>query len=93
MTAPNTSEGSPADAPAALEQARESIDDLRITGMSFLRLRFPGTTPRKRNSIIESGGGSPGMTQLELHTNQGIIGRSSAGGSRLIEAAFARIKG
>ncbi|MGD8240719.1 MAG: mandelate racemase/muconate lactonizing enzyme family protein [Armatimonadota bacterium] len=78
---------------AALEQARQSIDDLRITSMGFLRLRFPGTTPRKWNSIIESGGGSPGMTQLEIHTNQGIVGRSTGGGSRLIEAAFAKIKG
>jgi hypothetical protein len=36
-----------------------------ITSMKVLRLRFPGKTARKRNSIIESGGGRPGMTYLE----------------------------
>lgn len=58
---------------------------LRITGMSFLRLRFPGRTPRRRNATIESGGGPPGMTQLEIHTDAGITGRSiPAGGSEII---------
>lgn len=69
--------------------------EIRITGISFLRLRFPGRTPRKRNSIIESGGGPPGMTQLELQTDAGIIGRSiPAGGADLIESSlFPRIRG
>jgi len=57
---------------------------LRITDIKFLRLRFPGKTPRRRNSIIESGGGSPGMTQLEVYTDQGIIGRSIPAGSNEI---------
>lgn len=57
---------------------------IKITDVKFLRLRFPGKTPRKRNSIIESGGGSPGMTQLEIHTDQGIIGRSIPAGSHEI---------
>ncbi|MCP5109672.1 MAG: mandelate racemase/muconate lactonizing enzyme family protein [bacterium] len=68
---------------------------ISITGVRFLRLRFPGRTPRKRNSIITSGGGSPGMTQLELVTDQGIIGRSiPAGGTSLIESSILpRIQG
>lgn len=58
---------------------------LKITGMKFLRLRFLGRTPRKRNGTIESGGGAPGMTQLEIHTDAGIIGRSiPAGGNEII---------
>ncbi len=78
---------------ASAPAARADIDDLRVTGMSFLRLRFPGKTPRKRNSIIVSGGGSPGMTQLEIHTNQGLVGRSMPSGSKLIESVFSKVKG
>jgi len=60
---------------------------VRITDVKFLRLRFPGRTPRIRNAIIESGGGPPGMTQLELYTDQGIVGRSiPAGATALIES-------
>jgi len=72
-----------------------SPPSLRITDVKFLRLRFPGTTPRKRNAIIESGGGPPGMTQLEIHTDQGIIGRSiPAGGTSLIQSdLLPRIRG
>ncbi len=68
---------------------------LRITGVRFLRLRFPGKTPVKRNSIITSGGGAPGMTQLELLTDGGIIGRSiPAGAHNIIESdLIARIRG
>lgn len=71
------------------------VPNMHITEMKVLRLRFPGTTPRKRNSIIESGGGSPGMTQLELHTDAGIVGRSiPAGGLGTIQSEiFPRIKG
>ncbi|HEY3383577.1 MAG TPA: mandelate racemase/muconate lactonizing enzyme family protein [Vicinamibacterales bacterium] len=65
---------------------------IRITGVRFLRLQFPGTTPRKRNGTISSGGGPPGMMQLELLTDQGLIGRSlpetatwSVNGTSLIE--------
>jgi L-alanine-DL-glutamate epimerase-like enolase superfamily enzyme len=69
--------------------------NLRITDLKFLRLRFPGRTPRIRNAIIESGGGPPEMTQLELYTDQGIIGRSiPAGATRLIESELLpRIRG
>lgn len=68
---------------------------LTITSMKVLRLRFPGKTARKRNSIIESGGGAPGMTYLELYTDGGIVGRSiPAGGLSTVESElFPRIKG
>jgi L-alanine-DL-glutamate epimerase-like enolase superfamily enzyme len=58
---------------------------IKITGIEFLRLRYPGKTPRKRNGTIESGGGAPGMTQLEIHTDAGIVGRSiPSGGNEII---------
>ena len=66
---------------------------IRITGFGFLRLKFPGKLPRKRNSIIWSGGGQPGMTQLELYTDTGIIGRSLPKSGGLIEGLFHRVKG
>jgi L-alanine-DL-glutamate epimerase-like enolase superfamily enzyme len=68
---------------------------IKITEVKFLRLRYPGKTPRKRNGTIESGGGPPGMTQLELHTDAGIIGRSITGGSQAIitEQLMPRIAG
>ncbi|MCH8215505.1 MAG: mandelate racemase/muconate lactonizing enzyme family protein [Planctomycetes bacterium] len=75
------------------QAARADIDDLRVTGMGFLRLRFPGKTPRKRNAIIVSGGGTPGMAQLEIQTNQGLVGRSMPSGSKLIESVFSKVKG
>lgn len=59
--------------PSAIPQTPPAI---KITDIKFLRLRFPGKMPRKRNATIESGGGAPGMTQLEIHTDVGIIGRS-----------------
>jgi L-alanine-DL-glutamate epimerase-like enolase superfamily enzyme len=68
---------------------------LQITELKFLRLRFPGKTQRRRNSIIESGGGSPGMTQLEVYTDQGIIGRSIPAGSNeiIVSELMPRIRG
>ena len=57
---------------------------IKITELKFLRLRYPATTPRKRNGTIASGGGPAGMTQLELHTDAGIIGRSIYAGDREI---------
>jgi hypothetical protein len=57
---------------------------IKITEAKFLRLRYPATMPRKRNATIESGGGPAGMTQLELHTDAGIIGRSIPAGSESI---------
>lgn len=67
--------------------------EIRITGFGFLRLKFPGKLPRKRNSIIWSGGGQPGMTQLELYTDAGIVGRSLPKSSGLIAGLFHRVKG
>jgi D-galactarolactone cycloisomerase len=57
---------------------------IKITEARFLRLRYPGSVPRRRNGTIESGGGAPGMTQLELLTDAGIIGRSIPAGSQEI---------
>jgi L-alanine-DL-glutamate epimerase-like enolase superfamily enzyme len=57
---------------------------IKITGVKFLRLQYPGRTPRKRNGTIESGGGPPGMTQLELQTDAGIVGRSIPSGNEII---------
>jgi D-galactarolactone cycloisomerase len=75
-------------APAGLALARPALPaappPIRITGVKFLRLRYPGSTPRKRNATIASGGGTPGMTQLELQTDAGIVGRSIPSGSQEI---------
>lgn len=59
-------------------------EDLKITDMKLIKLRFPGTTPRKWNSIIVSGGGPPEMNYLEIHTNQGIVGRSIPSGNKSV---------
>ena len=71
------------------------IDELRITDIKLVRLRFPGVRPRKWNSIITSGGEPYEQKYVELHTNQGIVGRSIPKGpkSLLKGNAFARIKG
>ena len=66
---------------AALQTVPRSVSakqapPMKITDITFLHMRFPGTTPRKRNATIASGGGAPGMTQLEVHTDAGIVGRS-----------------
>ncbi|MBE3123360.1 MAG: mandelate racemase/muconate lactonizing enzyme family protein [Planctomycetes bacterium] len=74
---------------------------LRITGVRFLRLQFPGIVPRRRNGTIASGGGPPGMMQLELLTDQGLVGRSfpetsswSVNGMSLVEPyILPRIRG
>jgi len=68
--------------------------NLRITDIKFLRLRFPDKMPLKRNSIIESGGGNASMTQLEIYTDQGIVGRSIASRTAIIESELLpRIRG
>jgi L-alanine-DL-glutamate epimerase-like enolase superfamily enzyme len=78
----------------SVTRAQETIRNLRITEMKLLHLRYPGRTPKKWNSIIVSGGGSPGMTQLEIHTNEGIVGRSLPNAARLIEPyIFPKIRG
>jgi L-alanine-DL-glutamate epimerase-like enolase superfamily enzyme len=70
---PNIAAGAPYGAPSGPPK-------IRITDVKLLRLRFPGKTARKRNSILWSGGGAPGMTQLEIHTDAGIVGRSIPAG-------------
>jgi L-alanine-DL-glutamate epimerase-like enolase superfamily enzyme len=58
---------------------------LKITGAQFLRLRYPGRVPARRNGTIASAGGTPGMTQLEILTDGGIVGRSiPSGGNEII---------
>jgi L-alanine-DL-glutamate epimerase-like enolase superfamily enzyme len=81
--------------PFAATALAANAPNLKITGIRRLRLQFPGRTRRQRNSIIESGGGPPGMTQLELLTDGGIIGRSIPSGNwSIIENdVFPRIKG
>lgn len=70
-----------------------SPPEIRITGFGFLRLRYPERMPVKRNATIRSGGGRAGMTQLELYTDGGIVGRSLPKSSGLIEGLFHRVKG
>lgn len=65
---------------------------IRITEVKVVRLRFPGKTPRQRNAILSSGGGAPGMTFLEVHTDQDIVGRSlPAGYTDLIQSRLAPV--
>lgn len=66
---------------------------IKITGFGFLRLRFEETLPVKRNSIITSGGGRAGMTQLELYTDAGIVGRSLPKSASMIEDLFDKVEG
>lgn len=69
--------------------------NLKITGLGFLKLQFPGRTPVKRNSIITSGGGAPGMTLVEVYTDGGVTGRAVSGGAHEImtRELLPRIKG
>lgn len=69
--------------------------NLKITGLGFLKLQFPGKTPVKRNAIITSGGGAPGMTLVEIYTDAGITGRAVSGGSQdiMTRELLPRIKG
>ena len=65
---------------------------IKITDIRVIRLRFPGRTPRQWNAILSSGGGAPGMTILELHTDQNIVGRSlPAGYTDLIQSRLAPV--
>jgi len=76
------------------QEAQVDIKNLEITDLKTVKLQFPGKTPKKWNSIIVSGGRPPGMTYLELHTNQGIIGRSlPKGPSSLRNSMLGKIKG
>jgi L-alanine-DL-glutamate epimerase-like enolase superfamily enzyme len=77
-----------------LENLRAAFNYLKITELKFLKLQFPGKTPVKRNAIITSGGEAPSMKMLELHTNQGLIGRSlPKGPESVIKTAFNKIRG
>ena len=73
---------------ASLALARPALPadpaPIKITELKFLRLRYPEIMPRKRNGTIASGGGPAGMTQLELYTDAGIVGRSIYAGGREI---------
>ncbi len=78
-----------------LKTAGQKFDDLKITDIRIYKLKFPGVTPRRWNSIIVSGGGAPEMKILEVHTNYGIIGYSLPKGpnSIILSDLLPRIKG
>jgi len=80
---------------AAVPLPAANPPNLKITGLEFLRLVFPGKTPVKRNSIITSGGGAPGMNLVEVHTDGGITGRAVSAGMHSIMTSelLPRIKG
>ena len=81
--------------PAFADDIDDAVRNIKITDVSFIDLKFPGTVPLQWNAIKTSGGGSPKDRILELHTDQGIVGRSRPKGSRSIIAgeAFSRLKG
>ena len=65
---------------------------LTITEVKIVRLKFPGRTLRKRDAILWSGGGQPGMTLVEIYTDQGIVGRSELiGSSEIILSRLANV--
>ncbi|MBN2354996.1 mandelate racemase/muconate lactonizing enzyme family protein [candidate division KSB1 bacterium] len=78
-----------------LKPAQRTWHDLKITDIVTYKLKFPGKTPRKWNSIIVSGGGAPEMKILEVHTNHGITGISFPKGPKSIVTSnlLPRIKG
>ena len=80
-------------APPALAKVRDI--NVTITDITFLQLRYPAKMPVKRNGTIQSGGNQAGMTQLEIHTDAGIIGRSNFSGGReiVMTQLLPRIKG
>ena len=86
-------------AAVALPQYANAVEDvlrhIRISRLEFIDLRFPGTLPLKWNAIRSYGGGSPTDSILEVHTDQGIVGRSRPKAPReVIEGeAFDRLKG
>ncbi len=86
-------------AAVALPQYTNAVEDvlrhIRIARLEFIDLRFPGTLPLKWNAIRSYGGGPPTDSILEVHTDQGIVGRSRPKAPReVIEGeAFDRLKG
>jgi len=85
-------------AAVALPQYTNAVEDvlrhIRIRRLEFIDLRFPGTLPLKWNAIRSYGGGPPTDSILEVHTDQGIVGRSRPKAPReVIEGeAFARLE-
>ena len=61
--------------PALANDVDDAVRNIKITGVSFIDLKFPGTVPLQWNAIKTSGGGAPKDRILELHTDQGIVGR------------------
>ncbi len=57
------------------------IENLKITDIRYIRMRFPGNVPLMWNSIVSYGGGPHSMNLLEVHTNQGITGLSIPSGT------------
>ena len=82
-------------APALANDVDDAVRTIRITDVSFIDLEFPGTVPLQWNAIKTSGGGPPRDRILELHTDQGITGRSRPKAPREIIAgeAFSRLRG
>ena len=86
-------------AAVALPHYAGAVEDvlrhIRISRLEFVNLRFPGTLPLKWNAIRRFGGGSPTDRILEVHTDQGIVGRSRPKAPReVIEGeAFKRLEG
>jgi len=80
-----------AESPVADPQV--DIEKLKITDIKYVRMQFPGNTPVRWNSIITSGGGPHEMSYLEVHTNQGIVGRSlPKGPSSIIRGMIGKIR-
>lgn len=81
--------------PALANDVDDAVRNIKITGVSFIDLEFPGTVPLQWNAIKTSGGGAPKDRILELHTDQGIVGRSRPKAPPAIIAgeAFSRLRG
>ena len=82
-------------APAFARDVEDAARKIKITGVSFIDLEFPGVVPLQWNAIKTSGGGKPTDRILELHTDQGIVGRSRPKAPKSVIAgeAFSRLEG
>ena len=84
---------------AATGPSRRDVADvlttIKVTELKTIRLEFPGHLPVQWNAIKKSGGGPPKDRILEIHTDQGIVGRVRPKGphSLINGSAFDRIKG
>lgn len=81
--------------PGHADAVQDVLQNIRIARLEFIELEFPGTLPLKWNAIRSYGGGPPTDSILEVHTDQGIVGRSRPKAPReVIEGeAFARLEG